>query len=135
MMKRFIDTNVFLRYLTADDASMYGRCRELFKRTSDGREILVTSALVIAEVIWTLLSYYKVPKEEVVEKVSIIVDMPNLEVENYNILMEALLLYGRRNVDFIDAYNATYMRHRRIEQIYSYDRDFDRMDVVKRLTP
>ena len=71
MKKRFVDTNIFLRYLTADDTLKYSKCKALFERAVSGKEILVTSGMVIAEVIWTLLSYYKVSKEEVIEKVSI----------------------------------------------------------------
>lgn len=135
MKKRFVDTNVFLRYLTADDKEKYGRCRALFERAIAGKEVLVTTDLVIAELVWTLLSYYKVPKEEVIENVSIILNSPNLNVKNQKVLMEALLLYSIKAIDFIDAYNAASMKNDRIEGIYSYDRDFDGVEFVERVEP
>jgi hypothetical protein len=39
-----------------------------------------TSEMVAAELVWTLLSYYKVPKAEIIEKVSIIISTPNLHI-------------------------------------------------------
>ena len=31
MVAKFIDTNIFLRYLTKDDPSKFDKCRELLK--------------------------------------------------------------------------------------------------------
>jgi predicted nucleic acid-binding protein len=135
MKKRFVDTNIFLRYLTADDQAKYCKCKELFERTVAGKETLVTSDMVMAEVIWTLLSYYKLPKEEVIEKVSKILNTPNIVVENHKVFSEALLLYSLKNIDFIDAYNSVYMKHNRMEEIYSYDKDFDGLEFLNRIEP
>lgn len=135
MKGRFVDTNIFLRYLTADDKVKYRRCRALFQRAVKGKESLTTSDMVIAEVIWTLLSYYKVSKEEVVEKVLKILNTPNLEVKNYKILSEALLLYSMRDIDFIDAYNSVTMKFEKVKDIYSYDKDFDSVEFLKRVEP
>lgn len=135
MKERFVDTNVFLRYLTADDKVKYKRCRALFERAVNGEDVLITSDMVIAEVIWTLLSYYKVSKEDVIEKVSIILNTPNLKVENHKIMTEALLLYSIKSIDFIDAYNAIYIKHNKVEEIYSYDKDFDGVAFLKRVEP
>lgn len=135
MKKRFVDTNVFLRYLTADDKAKYARCKALFERVVGGKEILHTTDMVIAELVWTLLSYYKVPKEEAIEKASIILNTPNLMVKNHKVLIEALSLYSIKAIDFIDAYNAVSMKHERIEEIYSYDEDFDKIDFVKKTEP
>jgi uncharacterized protein len=133
--KYFVDTNLFLRYLTRDDPGKYGRCRELFKKAVEGEISLHTSEMVIAELIWTLLSYYKVPKAEVIEKVSIIVSTPNLHVANKAIVADSLILYGQKNVDFIDAYNAQFMKFHGLERIYSYDQDFDSIEGIEREEP
>jgi len=86
MEKKFVDTNIFLRYLTKDDPSKYERCRELFKKAIEAKITLATSGMIIAELIWTLLSYYKVPKAEVVDKISIIVATDNLFIPDKEIM-------------------------------------------------
>ncbi len=135
MERKFVDTNIFLRYLTKDDPSKYDRCRELFKNAIEGKIALATSGIVIAELIWTLLSYYKIPKVEVIEKVSIIVGTDELYMPDKEMIADALVLYGRKNIDYIDAYNAVLMRYHGLNEIYSYDEDFDVIEGMKRKEP
>ena len=136
MEKVFVDTNIFLRYLTKDDPAKYERCREIFKKAMEGELSLFTSEMVIAELIWTLLSYYRVPKAEVIEKVSIIIGTRNLHIVNKAIIADSLVLYGQKNIDYIDAYNTVFMKSQGLEKIYSYDEDFDVVDgMIKREEP
>ncbi len=135
MRKKFIDTNIFLRYLTKDNPSKYDKCREIFKKTIEGKINPATSGIVIAELIWTLLSFYKVPKADVIEKISIIVGTENLYIPDKNIITDALVFYSRKNIDYIDAYNAVFMRYHGYDEIYSYDEDFDVIEGIKREEP
>ncbi len=135
MENKFVDTNVFLRYLTKDDLSKYERCRQMFKRALQGEIAISTSGMVIAELIWTLLSYYKVPKAEVIEKVSVILGTENLFVPDKDVLADALVLYARKNIDFIDAYNAVFMKYQGLREIYSYDEDFETIEDIERKEP
>lgn len=135
MKRKFIDTNIFLRYLTRDDPLRYEKCREILKKGVEGKIGLVTSEMVIAELIWTLLSYYKVSKTDIVEKISVIVSTENLYIPDKDIIIDAVILYSRKNIDYIDAYNAVFMRYHDFQDIYSYDRDFDLIEGIKREEP
>ena len=135
METTFVDTNIFLRYLTKDSASKYEKCKEMFKKAMKGEIAITTSGMVIAELVWTLLSYYKVPKAEVIEKVTVIVGTKNLSIPDKHIVADALVLYGRKNIDFIDAYNAIFMRYHGLREIYSYDEDFKLMEDIQRREP
>ncbi len=135
MKKKFIDTNIFLRYLTKDDTSKYDKCREIFKKAIEGEIAIITSGMVIAELIWTLLSYYKVSKADVIEKLSIIVSTKNLYIPDKDIIADALVLYSRKNIDYIDAYNAVFMKYNALNEVYSYDMDFDVIENIKREEP
>ena len=135
MKKKFIDTNIFLRYLTKDDPLRYDRCKGLFKKTIEGKLDLVTSGMVIAELVWTLLSHYKAPKADVIEKISIIVSTKNIFIPEKDIIVDALVLFGRKNIDYIDAYNAVFMKYHGLNEVYSYDTDFDTIENIKREEP
>jgi predicted nucleic acid-binding protein len=136
MERVFVDTNIFLRYLTKDDPAKYDRCREVFKKAIESEISLFTSEMVIAELIWTLLSYYRVPKAEVIEKVSIIISTSNLHLDNKSIIADSLVLFSQENIDYIDAYNAVFMKSQGLKKIYSYDKDFDIIDgMVERKEP
>ena len=49
--------------------------------------------------------------------------------------METLALFSQKNVDYIDAYNAICAKYHNCEQIFSYDRHFDRIEYIRRLEP
>ena len=135
MENKFVDTNVILRYLTKDHLSKYERCREMFKKALEGEIVISTSGMVIAELIWTLLSYYKLPKAEVIEKVSVILGTENLFIPDKDVFADALVLYARKNIDFIDAYNAVFMKYHGLCEIYSYDEDFETIEDIERREP
>ncbi len=135
MPVRFVDTNVFLQFLTRDTPGKFERCRRLFEQAAAGSVALRTSELVIAEIVWTLLSYYALPKAAVIEKVGQILNTPNLAVTNQDVLIEALVLWSRHNCDFIDAYNAALMNRDGLTELISYDADFDLFPFVRRQEP
>lgn len=54
--KVFVDTNVFLRFLTNDDPIKAKRVEALFRQAIKGQIQLITSLLVMAEIVWTLES-------------------------------------------------------------------------------
>ena len=95
---KFIDTNIFLRFLTNDDPKKARCCEELFKKIIKDEEQLFTSELVIAEIIWVLESYYGLSKENVKEKIEKILNTKNLLCPNKDILYESLALYLLKNI-------------------------------------
>jgi len=130
-MRSFVDTNVFLRFLTDDLPEQAARVGDLLRQAEDGKLTLVTSALVIAEIVWTLESYYGLPKDAVTERVAAILNTPGLEVEHADLIAEAAVLYAAENVDFADAFNACWMREHDIRHAYTFDqRHFARFDGI-----
>jgi predicted nucleic-acid-binding protein len=136
MSERFIDTNVFLRFLTDDDPSKAKRAEKLFKDAVAGKTRLRTSLLVFAEIVWTLESYYELPKREIAEKVSTILNTPNLICDENRLIRLALDLYVQQNIDFIDAYHAFFLKEEGLDQIVTYDRKhFNRVSWLKVVEP
>lgn len=132
---RFVDTNIFLRFLINDDPRQADACEALFRRVIEGRERLYTTDMVIAEIVWVLESYYALVKSDVRCKVEKILNTRNLECENKDVIIEALIIYEEKNVDYVDAFNACLLKRKNIREAYSYDRHFDRIEWVDRLEP
>jgi len=118
----FVDTNVFLRFLTNDDPVKAKRAELLFRDALKGKIRLATSLLVIAEIIWTLESFYKLEKPDIAAKIEKILNTPNLDCPEAALLFMALDLYVHANIDFVDAYNAFHMKEHGLTQILTYDR-------------
>jgi len=132
---RFVDTNIFLRFMVNDDPAKADACEALFRKAIAGDETLVTSDMVIAEIIWVLESYYELKKSDIRENVEKILNTRNLRCPNREIIISALSIYVEKNIDFIDAYNAFLLKRDKINEIYSYDKHFDRVGWIKRIEP
>ena len=132
---RFVDTNVFLRFLVNDDPAKADACEALFRSALAGDEALCTSDMVIAEIIWVLESYYELKKADIRESVEKILNTRNLHCPNREIIISALSIYAEKNIDFVDAFNAFMLKRDEINEIYSYDKHFDRIDWINRIEP
>ena len=132
---KFINTNIFIRFLTNDIPDKAAACEDIFREAAEKNESLFTTEMVIAEIIWVLESYYELPKKEVQEMVEKILITPFLLCPQKDLILNALTLYGDKNVDYIVAYNASILREQGIKEVYSYDRHFDKIDWVRRLEP
>ena len=131
----FVDTNIFLRFLTRDQEKQFQACRRLFVRAKQGKIKLTTSALVVFELIWTITSYYQESKESVIEKMMSILDFPNLAIEHEELFLESLLLWQQQNTEFNDAFNYMLAKRKKIRDIYSFDKHFDTFPQVTRQEP
>ncbi len=105
MDRHFVDTNIFLRFLTNDVPDQAHAVEQLLLQAEKGELQLHSSSLIIAEIVWTLESNYELSREEVRDHVIAILNTPVLFVEHAEIIARALMLYAGDNIDFVDAYN------------------------------
>jgi predicted nucleic acid-binding protein len=131
----FLDTNILIHHLTGEDGAKAVRCRDLLQRAEQHQEELVTSDLVIAEVVWVLESRTALSRERIRDLVLSFVRIPGLRLRNKSAWARVFDLYCDRRVDLIDAYNAVLMDRLGVGQVYSYDTDFDRIEGIERLNP
>jgi predicted nucleic-acid-binding protein len=132
----FVDTNLFLRYLTNDIPEQANAIEALLRRAAAGEVLLVTNSLVMAELVWTLESYYRLPPQSIQDKVLAILNTPGLEVREGDLVLQAVLWYAEKNVDFIDAYNAAWLLDQGIKTACTFDRKhFARFEGVSVITP
>ena len=117
----FVDTNVFLRFFVRDVESFFQKARELFELADKGRVRLETNDLVIAEIVWVLESYYSFSKREIKEIIDTILETKNIKVANHERVKEAIDLYMRTKMDFIDAYNIVYMKSKNYKKAATFD--------------
>lgn len=132
----FADTNLFLRFLTNDLPAQADKVEVLLRRAGKGEVSLVTTSLVVSEIVWTLESYYQVPKLEIQDKVLAILNTPGLIVDGADMLQQAAFWYAEKNIDFIDAYNVAWMMKHNVEKAFTFDRKhFKRFEGIDAQLP
>jgi predicted nucleic acid-binding protein len=135
MARRFLDTNVVIRLLTRDDEGKARRALELMLRVARGEETVVTSQMVIFELVFLLEKTYKVARSKIRDDLKALLALQGLVLANKQTCQRSLDLYAETKVSFADAYNAAFMRGNRVSEIYSWDSDFDKLEGIARVTP
>jgi predicted nucleic-acid-binding protein len=132
----FVDTNLFVRYLTADDPAKADRVERLLNKAAAGAVKLITADLVLVELIWVLESAYDLHPEQIAPMIKAILSTPGLEVINGDIVDKALNNYELKKIDFVDSYIAALMVKHNISEIYSFNRKhLSRLSGLKRIEP
>jgi len=134
MMRRyFIDTNIFIDILMRRDEKRFIQCSRFFQKVKLNKIKAATGNVVLAELIWTLKSFYGIGKEEIVRRIKSIIKLRGIKlVDNYDPL-RAIDLYQSKSIKYIDALIASI---RPIQEkkwtVVSFDKDFDRIAVNRK---
>lgn len=96
--RAILDANVVLRYLLNDDPQQSPEAVELIEHAQDGS--LYLSAIVLAEITWTLRSHFAVPREEISSAIQRVIARPSIVVDATT--LDAVVRYANVNVDFVD---------------------------------
>jgi len=136
-MTQFVDTNIFLRYLTRDDPKKAEACFRLLERAKNSEVTLTTSESVIAEVVFVLSSprVYHLPRQEVRARLYPLLALEGLKLTDRRKYFRALDLFTNHTIDFEDALIIAEMEINQIDELFSYDTDFDKIEGVTRLEP
>jgi predicted nucleic acid-binding protein len=134
---RFVDTNIFIRYLTRDDPAKAERVKQLLERAQRGEVALVTSETVIAELVFVLSSprLYHLTRDRIRTLLIPIVSLKGLKLPNRSVFLRALDIYATTQMDFVDALAIAHMEARQMTEVYSYDGHFDGVSGIRRLEP
>ncbi len=120
-----------MRWLLGDDKEQADAIAALVRKYEKSGERLWACDMVIAEVVWVLESNYDIPPKDVAQHIESLLDVETFEFENRERLLRALELYRAHEVDFIDCYIVASARDKGLASVLSYDRDFDKMPIVK----
>jgi predicted nucleic-acid-binding protein len=114
MRKYFVDSNVFLRFYTADDKRQQAAAQEFFFKARDGEIELFCGPPVFFEVAWVLRSYYKISNVDILEMLESMLTIPNLYVYDSDYVKQAIFLARENKQSYADAYIAVTAK---IEQV------------------
>ena len=133
--KAYVDANVICRLLTGDPPELADKAAELFERVDKGQLELFVDAMVVAETVWVLSSFYGFSCDQIVPLLSTLLVHDGILCDDKTELLQALALYEKKGVDFVDALLAVRMGKRNAKCIYSFDKHFDRLESIQRLAP
>ena len=126
----FVDTNVFLRFLTLDDEGHHIKAARLFAAAGRGERQLVAGPPVLFELAWTLRAAYKVPRARVLEILKAVFATPGLTLTDSPLVAEALSFASETDSEFADAYIAAVSRAAECSGVATFNRkDFAKLGI------
>ena len=129
---RFVDANVFIYILIKSPKKDYEISKGILERIENGEET-VTSLAIIQEVIdWLEYNNRKKEVRSFLTGINSYLSMEKLSVA-WDDFLPALKDTDEHQIDFVDALTLQKMKKNKINEIYSNDKDFDRIEWIKRI--
>jgi len=129
---RFVDANVFIYVLVKSPEKDYQISQTILRRIENGEEA-ATSLAVIQEVVdWLEYNNRKKEARSFLTAVNSYLTMNKLNT-TWNDFLTALDDMDEHNIDFVDALTLQTMKKNKINEIYSNDKDFDRVKSIERI--
>ena len=132
MKSRYIDTNVIIRYLVEDPATVKPKFKGVFTffpRIEKGELTVELAEPVIFEAFFVLTRFYKVPQKKAAEKLAGIVSFKGMRMHSKPIMLSCLKVLQEKKVDLVDAYISVLVSKKGINEVYSYDRDLSKQGL------
>lgn len=133
--KIFIDTNIFIRFLTRDHEKKFKKCKKLLSDCIENpKKKICISEAVLFELHWVLKRMYDLENSEIEQKVTTIVDFCNIISPDGDFdWSQWFSLQSKKNVDLIDVFNYLLAKQEGIDRLVSYDTDFDKFEDIERI--
>lgn len=129
---RFVDANVFIYVLVKSPEKDYQISQTILRRIENGEET-ATSLAVIQEVVdWLEYNNRKKEARSFLTAANSYLTMNKLNT-TWNDFLTALDDMDEHNIDFVDALTLQTMKKNKINEIYSNDKDFDRVKTIERI--
>jgi len=100
--RRFIDTNLIVRYLVQDHDKHAKVAGKLFDACDRGDIVIVILPVVLAECVFVLESFYGHPRADIASALKRLISSRGIEISQRAIDLDALERYGRMKVHFVD---------------------------------
>jgi predicted nucleic acid-binding protein len=133
----FVDTNVIIRLVSADDPDKQVAAARFFQSVRDGQLTIAAPVTVIADAVYVLSSprLYHLDRGTIADALTTLVRLPHFQVDQQVAVLAALQLYKSAGLTFDDAMIVAAMRERGATELYSYDTGFDRVPGIARRQP
>lgn len=129
-----IDTNVLVRYFTQDDTKPFAPVRRFLEKRLHEDAPGHVSLVVLAELVWVLVSRYSASRNEVVAVLEELLADSRLRVQDAMAVWAAVDEFEATSVDFADALIVAVDREHGCERTVTLDRRAARIEGMELLT-
>lgn len=99
-----IDANVVIRFLLNDHPELSQQAKSIFLTAQQRLRKIYLDEVVVAEVVWTLSSFYKIKKADLVDRLEKILSQDWIVNPRKSLILKSLDLFRSVNLDYIDCW-------------------------------
>lgn len=130
-----LDTNVLVRYLTQDDPGQSRRANAVVAEASASGQRLYLTAVVLCELVWVLRGAYELDRASVAAALERIMATVQFEIEQKDVMYDALADYQAGAGDFADYVIGRRGREAGCDHTATFDRRLKASGLFRTLTP
>jgi uncharacterized protein len=131
-----LDTNVILRHALADEQLHQQKARRLFEQAGEGKLRLLVPSLVIAQVVWTLESFYRASREYITGLLQALLSTPGVAALEPQVAWRCLEIYGaHQGMEIVDAYLVALAEETKTSMLATFNKADFRAFPYLRLIP
>ncbi|MEM7033546.1 MAG: VapC toxin family PIN domain ribonuclease [Chloroflexota bacterium] len=134
---RFVDSTIFLTFLTAEDQTKAKACYQLFKQAEKGGFTLFTLEAEIKKVVNILRSkrHYNLSQQEIRDRLYPLLTMRGLKLTHQKVVLQALDYFVQYAYEFEDCLKLAHLAQYQITSIYSYDHPLGQANQLQPIAP
>ncbi len=131
----FLDTNILVRYLAEDHPEHSPLARQLFEQIERGEVRVFLTDTVIFETVFTLQSYYRVPRQEIADGLLRLLRLPGLITADKALVHETFILWvARTSLSYADCFHLVTAKAMGLDTMITFDRKMS-IPGVRRVEP
>ena len=127
-----IDANVILRFVLRDHTDLSPKARTIMVAVMEGGLTVSCDPVVLAEVVWVLTSFYKLPRTEICAALEPIVLCDNVLMPKKDRCLKALRIFGTTTAHFGDACACAAALEDCDGRLLSFDRKLSAVEGITR---
>ncbi len=133
---RGIDSNIII-YAINQDLPEHDKCKDLFLKIAKGIEPVAIPSIVFMESFHALVRAYKYLESDVKKRLIAIIDSENINILDISVstIIIAFDIAEEYKTGGRDSLIAASLLENNIKEIYSHDKDFDKIEIIKRIDP
>lgn len=131
-----LDTNVLIRHFRQDHIDHSPRATALITAIEQGTRTVRLADTVVFETVFTLQSYYRVPRTVIKDGMLAVLDLPGVVLPRKRAFQEVFDLYvAQAGLSFADCYHLVLAKQLTSGTIISFDRKQGRIPGINRIEP
>lgn len=132
----FLDTNILVRHLVQDIPEQAARATTFLKGMVSGKTDVRLPETVVFETIYILQRVYSIPKLDIADELSALIEHPGMILDHKTSVLRALEFWRDvGGLSFADCYHLALAADLGYTKIYSFDQKMDRYPGVARVEP